>query len=179
MEASEEVAIGPSLDTAIATGVPQRRFSGVAALRHRDFRILCAGMLLASSSIMFQYMAIGQLISEYFPRVLGDSFPVLLMLGMVGLTRGAGVLIFSVVGGAFADRLNRRKIAIATQVVALPVSGLFTVLIVADAIQVWQVFVLLFATAGYQLAASVADQQKRDLFPLARRRGDRLCAQAF
>jgi len=124
--------------------------AGLAALRHRDFRILCAGMLLASSTILFQYMAIGQLINEYFPRVLGDSFPVLLTLGLVGLTRGTSVIIFSLWGGAMADRMNRRTLAIATQSAALVVTGLTTVLILADAIQIWQVFLLLFATAATQ-----------------------------
>jgi MFS family permease len=72
------------------------------------------------------------------------------MLGLVGLTRGAGVLIFSLMGGAFADRWNRRNLAIGTQIVALVIAALFAGLILADEVQVWQVFVLLFATAATQ-----------------------------
>jgi MFS family permease len=149
LELTEEITLGRATGGAVARPA-FLGLSGLSALRHRDFRVLCLGLLLASSSIMFQYMAIGRLIATYFPEVLGDSFPVLLMLGLVGLTRGAGVLLFSLLGGALADRVNRRSIAIATQVAALLVSGLFTVLILTDSIQVWQVFVLLFATAAAQ-----------------------------
>ncbi|MBI2912365.1 MAG: MFS transporter [Chloroflexi bacterium] len=149
MEAGEELAIPPAPTIAVS----RPSFLGLAALgalRHRDFRVLWLGMLLASSTIMFQYMAIGRLIETHFPRALGQSFPVLLMLGIAGLTRGAGVLISALMGGAFADRLNRRRLAIGTQLAALCVGGLFALLILLDAIQVWQVFVLLFAAAATQ-----------------------------
>ena len=149
MEISEEIAAG----RAPAAEGARPQFLGLEALgvlRHRDFRILWMGMLLSSSTIMFQWFAVGRLIEDYFPRILGDSFPILVMLGIAGLTRGLGILIFSIVGGALADRHDRRNLAIGTQIAGLTASGLFALLIALDWIQLWQVFVLLFAAAASQ-----------------------------
>jgi MFS family permease len=137
------------------TAVPAARptFLGttaLASLRHRDFRILWLGMLLSSSTIMFQWFAIGRLIEDYFPKALGESFPILLMLGIAGLTRGLGLFVFSIAGGAFADRHDRRSIAIFTQTAGIVLSGLFALLIALDWIQIWQVFVLLFLVSATQ-----------------------------
>ena len=149
MDASEEL----TMPDGAAIALPRPRFlglEGLGALRHRDFRILWLGLLLSSSTLMFQFFAVGRLIETHFPRVLGESFPVLFMLGIAGLTRGTGVLLFTIVGGAFADRLDRRRLAIGTQVAALVVAGLFAALILADMVQVWHVFLLLFMTAATQ-----------------------------
>src|SRR3990172_4219760 len=149
MDASESLSALP----AATVGVARPTFLGIealAALRHRDFRILWLGTLFSSSTIMFQWFAIGRLIENYFPRVLGESFPILLMLGIAGLTRGLGMLIFSVAGGAFADRHDRRNLAIYTQFAALALTGLFALLIALDWIKIWQVFLLLFAVAASQ-----------------------------
>lgn len=149
MDAREELTMPDGAAIALA---PPRflGLEGLGALRHRDFRVLWLGMLLSSSTLMFQFFAVGRLIETHFPRVLGESFPVLLMLGVAGLTRGSGVLLFSIVGGAFADRLDRRRLAIGTQIAALAVAGSFATLILADLVQVWQVFLLLFLTAATQ-----------------------------
>jgi MFS family permease len=124
--------------------------SALASLRHRDFRILWLGMLLSSSTIMFQWFAIGRLIEDYFPQVLGDSFPILLMLGIAGLTRGLGLFVFSITGGAFADRYDRRTISICTQGAGIALVSVFALLIALDWIQVWQVFALLFLVSATQ-----------------------------
>jgi MFS family permease len=121
-----------------------------ASLRHRDFRVLWLGMLLSSSTIMFQWFAVGRLIEDHFPRTLGESFPILLMLGMAGLTRGLGMFIFSIPGGALADRYDRRNLSIMTQVAGIAFAATFSLLIALDLIQLWHVFLLLFATAAAQ-----------------------------
>jgi MFS family permease len=143
MEISESLPTAPARPTYLGT-------TALASLRHRDFRILWLGMLLSSSTIMFQWFAIGRLIEDYFPQALGDSFPILLMLGIAGLTRGLGLFVFSIAGGAFADRYDRRSIAIFTQGVGIVLVTLFSLLIAFDWIQVWQVFVLLFLVSATQ-----------------------------
>ncbi|MEE8369983.1 MAG: hypothetical protein V3S00_04355 [Dehalococcoidia bacterium] len=87
-----------------ATGQRHIALEPLATLRHRDFRLLWMGTLALSSTNIFQFFAIAQLIQEHFPRVLGPSFPVLLMLGIVGFIRGAGMVIFTLLGGVLADR---------------------------------------------------------------------------
>ena len=104
-----------------------------------------------SSTNIFQYFAIGRLIEDYFPRVLGPSFPILLMLGIVGLIRGASMVLFTILGGVLADRYDRRNLALVTQCVAVTLVGLFAVLMALGSIQLWQVFLLLFATSASQM----------------------------
>jgi MFS family permease len=144
MEITEPISAAPATrPTFLGT-------TALASLRHRDFRILWLGMLLSSSTIMFQWFAIGRLIEDYFPKALGESFPILLMLGIAGLTRGLGLFVFSIAGGAYADRHDRRSIAILTQTAGITLSALFALLIAFDWIELWHVFVLLFLVSATQ-----------------------------
>ncbi len=59
-------------------------------------------------------------------------------IGMVPL------LLLSLVGGAAADRFNRRKILVGTESFALLVLLALALLVIADVVQVWHVFVLSF-----------------------------------
>jgi hypothetical protein len=69
-----------------------------AALAHRDFRTLWLGMLLASTTIAFQYYAQMWLIYG----LTGSA----LALGVLGGVRGLAMLGFGLWGGALADRLD-------------------------------------------------------------------------
>ncbi len=142
MDASEELA-ARTLPVGNRPG-----FFQSGALRHRDFRLLWAGMLFSGSTLMFQAFAIGGLIVDYFPKVLGPGFPILLMLGIAGLTRGAGMFLFSMVGGALADRHDRRNLAVATQAAGLIIVLLFSLLIALEWLPLWVVFGFLFLTSA-------------------------------
>ncbi len=131
-----------------ATGQRHLVLEPLSTLRHRDFRFLWMGTLALSSTNIFQFFAIAQLIQEHFPRVLGPSFPVLLMLGIVGFIRGAGMVIFTLLGGVLADRYDRRNLALVTQGVSVILIGLFSLLLDLGSIQLWQVFLLVFATSA-------------------------------
>jgi predicted MFS family arabinose efflux permease len=140
----------PQARPAEVTGRRLLAQESLGPLRHRDFRLLWMGMLFSGSTVMFQFFAIGRLIENYFPRILGPDFPVLLMLGIAGLTRGAGMVLFAILGGVLADRYDRRNLALVTQFVALILVGLFSLLIALDWIELWQVFPLLFLTSATQ-----------------------------
>lgn len=77
------------------------------ALRHRDFRRLVLGQLLSSTGSQMQVVAI-----NWHVYLLTRSA---LALGFVGLTRVVPIIVFSLWGGVLADRLDRRKLMIATQ----------------------------------------------------------------
>ena len=108
----------------------------VPALQHRDFRILWAGMFFSSATMMFQFYAQG-----WFILSLTGSAS---LLGLLGVARGAGMLTFSLYGGALADRMDRRTLLMATQGGALAVYGLLTLLVVFDTIKLWVAFGLIF-----------------------------------
>jgi MFS family permease len=78
-----------------------------AALRHRDYRRLLAGNVLASVANEMQGMVVGW---ELYERT--DSQ---LALGLVGLVQFAPVFFLALPAGHVADRLNRKKLVIATR----------------------------------------------------------------
>lgn len=120
------------------------------ALQHRDFRILWFGMFFSSATMMFQFYAQGWFI-------LGMTGSAAL-LGVLGVSRGAGMLIFSLFGGAWADRMDRRTLLMVTQSAALGVYGLLSVLVIFDAIALWQAFVLIFVSAAVESVDGPARQ---------------------
>ncbi len=78
------------------------------ALQHRDFRLLWLGQLISQAGSMMQVVAINWHIS-----VLTNYNP--LALGLVGLSRVAPIIFFSLVGGAVADARDRRRVMLITQ----------------------------------------------------------------
>src|SRR3990170_3187702 len=97
-------------------GIPDR----FPALQHRDFRVVWLGMFFASATMMFQFYAQG-----WFVVSLTSSVA---LLGVLGVSRGAGMLIFSMYGGALADRVDRRTLLIVTQSLALVIYGVLSLL---------------------------------------------------
>jgi MFS family permease len=78
------------------------------ALAHRDYRRLIVSQLLSLTGSQMQVVAI-----NWHVYLLTKS-P--LALGFVGLTRVVPIVAFSLWGGVVADRHDRRKVMIATQV---------------------------------------------------------------
>lgn len=112
------------------------------ALQHRDFRILWFGMFFSSATMMFQFYAQGWFI-------LGMTSSAAL-LGLLGVSRGAGMLIFSLYGGALADRMDRRTLLIVTQSSAFVIYGVLSVLVITDSIGLWMAFALIFLSASVE-----------------------------
>jgi len=77
------------------------------ALYHRRFRLLWFGLLISVAGTQMQVWAL-----FWHIRTLTDQ-PI--ALGGVGLARILPVIIFSLIGGAIADTLNRRNIMLLTQ----------------------------------------------------------------
>jgi MFS family permease len=77
------------------------------ALAHRDYRRLIFSQLFSLTGSQMQVVAI-----NWHVYLLTKS-P--LALGFVGLTRVAPIVVFSLWGGLLADRLDRRRIMLATQ----------------------------------------------------------------
>jgi MFS family permease len=84
--------------------------SGFAALAVPEFRLLFFGLIFAQALMPLQF------VSQIFwiQDSAGDANRILL-IGAIGTTRGLGALTFGLIGGAFADRFDRRRLLIATQ----------------------------------------------------------------
>lgn len=80
----------------------------LAALRHQDFRIMWAGNFLSNIGTWMQNIAQAWLVLE-----LTDSA---FWLGVVSFAAAAPLLVFTLFGGVIADRVDKRRLLIATQI---------------------------------------------------------------
>jgi MFS family permease len=94
--------------TAAAAPAEARRLAAVfRSLRYRDFALFWGGNFLSNIGTWMQNLALGWMI------VVMTSSPFL--LGLNGFLSSLPSLFFSLLGGAIADRLNRRKMMVYTQ----------------------------------------------------------------
>src|SRR4029079_2916445 len=119
------------------------------ALRHRDYRKLWASQLVSLTGSQMQVVAI-----NWHVYLLTHSA---LALGFVGLTRFLPVVLFSLWGGVVADRADRRKIMIRTQISMTCVAVALAVLTFTRHETVW----LLYALNALSAAASAFDGPAR------------------
>ncbi len=104
------------------------------AFRHRNFRILYPANALSNIGTWAQRVAQDWLVLE-----LTDNNGA--ALGLVTAVQFAPVLLFSLHGGKMADRVNKRKLLIWTNLVAGVASVVIGILVVAKVIELWHVFV--------------------------------------
>src|SRR2546423_6703307 len=96
---------------------------GGSLLRERNFRLFFSGQLVSNSGTFLQSVAQGVLVQHLTHRAF-----------MVGVTTAAvflPVLLLSLTGGSLADRLDRRRLLIATQILAMVATGTLAVLAAA------------------------------------------------
>jgi len=93
---------------------PAGRRSPVRALRHRDYSLMWVGMLLGSALVPMQFVTQVLFLSEHS----GESSR-LVLSGLLGAARGAAMLMFSLFGGALADRFDRRRLLMVSQSLGL------------------------------------------------------------
>ena len=110
----------------------------VRALRHRDFRLFWGGNLLSNVGTWMQNIAQGWLVLE----LSNSAF----WLGVVGFAASAPMLVFTLLGGVIADRVDRRRLMLRTQAAMMLFAFLLAGLTWAKAINVPEIVLLAFAT---------------------------------
>jgi MFS family permease len=104
------------------------------SFRHRNFRILYPANALSNIGTWAQRVAQDWLVLE-LTNNNGSA------LGLVTAVQFAPVLLFSLHGGALADRVNKRKLLIWTNIVSALACYGIGILVVIGKIQLWHVFV--------------------------------------
>ena len=104
------------------------------SLRHRNFRLLFWGTSLSHVGDFVQAMAQSWLVWT----MTQSPF----LLGVIGFCQALPRLLLGAVGGAIVDRLERRRLLVATQVLAMIQAFCFWALVYFDSIQFWHVTVL-------------------------------------
>jgi MFS family permease len=103
------------------------------SFRHRNYRILFPANAASNIGTWAQRVAQDWLILQ-----LTDNSGI--YLGLVTAIQFAPVLLFSLQGGALADRVNKRKLLIFTNLIGALSSLGLGLLVVAGSVQVWHVF---------------------------------------
>jgi MFS family permease len=106
------------------------------AFRHRNFRIFYTGQAISLVGTWLQLVAVGWLVY----RLTGSA----LMLGIAAAVQQLPVLFLAPIAGVVADRVNRRRLLLATQAAASLQAGLLAVLALAGHLTAWQVVGLAF-----------------------------------
>ena len=113
------------------------------SFRHRNYQILFPANAVSNIGSWAQRIAQDWLVLE-----LTNSGT---YLGLVTALQFAPVLLFSLHGGALADRFNKRKVLIATNIAGGLSSAVLGILVMADVVALWHVFLLAF-TLGVSTA---------------------------
>ena len=123
------------------------------SFRHRNFRILFPANALSNIGTWVQIVAQDWLVLQLTDN---NGF----YLGLVTAIQFVPVMLLSLHGGALADRVDKRKLLIATNSLAALACYALGILVVADVIALWHVFVC----AGILGIASAIDAPIRQSF---------------
>ena len=106
----------------------------VRALRHRNFQLFFAGQAISLIGTWMQTVAQSWLVY----RMTGSA----LLLGTVGFASQIPVFIMAPIGGIVADRNNRRRVVIGTQIASMVLAAILALLTLSGRIQVWQIMAI-------------------------------------
>ena len=104
------------------------------ALRHRNFQLFFSGQLISLIGTWMQSVAQAWLVY----RLTGSS----LLLGAAGFASQIPVFLVAPLGGIVADRHNRQRVVIGTQISSMILAGVLATLTLSGVVQVWEIFVL-------------------------------------
>ncbi|NOU18642.1 MAG: MFS transporter [Bacteroidales bacterium] len=104
------------------------------ALKSKNFKLFFIGQIVSLLGTFIQQIALGWLI-----YTLTNSA---VYLGVIGFAAQIPALILTPIAGVYADRMNRRKVLIAAQTVAMFMALLMATLYFTGLIQVWHIIVI-------------------------------------
>src|SRR3954471_19650147 len=120
------------------------------AFHYRDFRLMWIGACMSSIGTWMQIVAQGWLIY----RLSHSAF----LLALDQFLSGIPIFLFSLVGGVIADRVERRRILLASQYMQMATATILTILVVTGTVRVWEILVLSFVSGFAQAFGGPAYQ---------------------
>jgi predicted MFS family arabinose efflux permease len=120
------------------------------AFQYRDFRLMWIGACTSSIGTWMQIVAQGWLIY----RLSHSAF----LLALDQFLGGIPIFLFSLIGGVVADRMERRKILLASQYVQMGTAALLTILVATGFVHVWHILCLSFISGLAQAFGGPAYQ---------------------
>ena len=104
------------------------------ALRHRNYRLFFAGQGISLVGTWMQRIAMSWLVYRLSHSAL--------LLGVTGFAGQIPTFVLAPFAGVLADRWNRRRTLVVTQVLAMLQAAVLTVLILTRTVEVWHIVVL-------------------------------------
>jgi MFS family permease len=126
----------------------------LAAFMYRDFRVQWIG---ACSSAIGTWM---QIVAQNWLVLSLTHSP--FYLGLDAFLQQLPIILFTLIGGVFADRYDRRKTLMASQYIQMATSGTLAFLMYFHVVQVWHIMGLSFITG---LAQSFGGPAYQSLLP--------------
>jgi predicted MFS family arabinose efflux permease len=117
----------------------RRLFKGFA---YRDFRIMWFGACTSSIGTLMQTFAQAWLVLE----LSKSSF----LLGLDSFLGSIPIVLFSLVGGVFADRTERQKLLLGSQFVQMACAFLLAGLFATGVVRIWEILALSFVVGTAQ-----------------------------
>jgi predicted MFS family arabinose efflux permease len=108
------------------------------AFHYRDFRLMWIGACTSSIGTWMQIVAQGWLIY----RLTHSAF----LLALDQFLGGIPIFLFTLIGGVVADRIERRKVLLASQYVQMASAATLTVLVAFGLTHVWPILCLSFVS---------------------------------
>ena len=126
----------------------------LAALGYRDFRLFWTGLLISNTGTWMQMTATNWLLYQLTNSAV--------LLGLNGIFRAVPAIGLGIIGGTLADRYDRRKLMIFTQVVSGALALALGLLDHSGHIEAWHIYMFTFLNAA---VGSFDGPARQALFP--------------
>ena len=113
------------------------------AFQYRDFRLMWVGACTSSIGTWMQIVAQGWLVY----RLSHSAF----LLALDQFLGGIPIFLFTLIGGVVADRVERRKVLLASQYIQMASAIILTLLVATGHVRIWHILTLSFV-AGFAQA---------------------------
>ncbi len=130
----------PATEASAETAAPPAPLSPFVALQHHDYRLLLIGRFVSTIGRQMQTVAIAYQVYQFNQSAL--------QLGLLGLFRILPVIAFSLFGGVLADRVDRRRLMLATQPALLACSAVLALLTWSGRASVGAIYAITFVAAA-------------------------------
>jgi MFS family permease len=125
-------AAGAHAPQTTAGGRALRRM--LAAFTYRDFRVQWIGACSSAVGTWMQIVAQNWLVLS----LTKSSF----YLGLDAFLQQLPIILFTLIGGVFADRYDKRKTLMMSQYIQMSTSGTLAVLMYLNVVQIWHILAL-------------------------------------
>jgi MFS family permease len=117
----------------------------LAAFTYRDFRVQWIGACTSSIGTWMQIVAQNWLVVS-----LASEARRPFLLGLDAFLQQLPIILFSLIGGVFADRYDRRRTLLTSQYIQMGTSAMLAILMFFQVVEIWHILALSFITGCAQ-----------------------------